>query len=180
MKARLIIAALGLALAAALQAHRLSARWEIRGNALTVLARVEDTPAAGAEVELRDAAGTVLASGVLDAAGRFEWPLASAAGDLTVVVNAGPGHRRTLVIPAAQQRAAAASANEVAPAAAANSDAPAPAPRHGASEGDEPLAVRVVLGLTFLLAATAAWFGYQNHRRLAALEQRLASHEKRG
>lgn len=179
MKARLIIAALGMALAAALQAHRLSARWEISGNTLIVLARAEDAPAAGAEVELRDAAGAVLASGVLDAAGRFEWPLASAAGDLTVVVNAGPGHRRTLVIPAAQQRAPAAAPSEVAPA-AANPDAAAPAPRHGASEGVEPLGVRVVLGLTFLLAVTATWFGYQNHRRLAALEQRLASHEKRG
>jgi len=169
MKARLIIAALGVALAAALQAHRLTARWEISGNTLTVLARAEDAPATGAEVELRDAAGTVLASGVLDAAGRFEWPLAPTAGDVTVVVNAGPGHRRTLVIPAAQWQASIASASEVASAA-----------RHGASDGVEPLAVRVVLGLTFLLAATAAWLGYRNHRRLAVLEQRLASHEKRG
>jgi len=179
MKARLIIAALGVALAATLQAHRLSARWEISGNTLTVLARAEDAPAAGAEVELRDAAGTVLASGVLDAAGRFEWPLAPAAGDLTVVVNAGPGHRRTLVIPAAQLQASAAATNEVAPA-ATNPAATAPVSRHGASDGVEPLALRVVLGLTFLLAATAAWLGFQNRRRPAALEQHLASHEKRG
>ena len=179
MKTRLIIAALSVALAAVLQAHRLSARWEISGHTLTVLARAEDAPAAGAEVELRDAAGTVLASGVLDAAGWFEWPLAQGAGDLTVVVNAGPGHRRTLIIPAAPLRASADSAAGAAPA-SANPDASAPASRHGASEGVEPLAIRVVLGLTFLLAATAAWLGYQNHRRLAALEQRLASHEKRG
>jgi hypothetical protein len=179
MKARLIITALGVALAAALQAHRVSARWELTGNTLTVLARAEDTPAAGAEVELRDATGAVLASGVLDASGRFEWPLAAGAGDLTVVVNAGPGHRRTLVIPAAQLRVSADAAAGPAPA-AANPVAPAPVSRHGKSDGVEPLAVRVVVGLTFLLAATAAWLGYQNHRRLAALEQRLASHEKRG
>lgn len=179
MKTRVIIAVLGVALVATLQAHRLAARWEISGHTLTVLGRAEDAPAAGAEVELRDGAGTVLASGVLDAAGRFEWPLAPAAGDLTVVVNAGPGHRRTLVIPAAQLRAATASGTGAAPA-AAPPGAPAPAARQGTSDGVEPLAVRVVLGLTFLLAATAAWFGYQNHRRLAALEQRLASHEKRG
>ncbi len=179
MKTRVLLAALGVALAATLQAHRLGARWEISGHTLIVLARAEDTPAAGAEVELRDAAGAVLASGVLDAAGRFEWPLAPAAGDLTVVVNAGPGHRRTLLIPAVQLRAATASGTGAAPA-AAPPDTPAPAARHGASDGVEPLAVRVVLGLTFLLAATAVWVGYQNHRRLAVLEQRLASHEKRG
>jgi hypothetical protein len=42
------------------------------------------------------------------------------------------------------------------------------------------LAVRVVVGLTFLLAAAAVGMSLNNRRRLAQLEQRWHQHESRG
>lgn len=147
-------------LAAPLHAHRFSAEWRVEDRTLVVAAQLEGAPATGASVELRDPAGTLLARGTLDPGGQFHWPLLPATGELRAVVRDEEGHRRTLTIPVAA----------LAPPLAAG--AAAPEPTGGRAEGVEPLAVRVVLGLTFLLAATAAWLGYRNSRRLAALEQR--------
>ncbi len=153
-------------LASPLQAHRFTAEWRVEDRALVVTAQLEGAPAAGARVELRDPADQVLAQGRLDAAGRFRWPLPPADGELRAVIRDEEGHRRTLTIPVAA----------LAPAGAAGAGAGvASGPARtggGRAEGVEPLAVRVVLGLTFLLAVTATWLGYHNRRRLAALEQR--------
>lgn len=180
MRIRPYLFTLGLILAATVHAHRLSVSWEFADGVLTVLGRTESTPAAGAEVELRDAAGTVLTSGVLDTAGRFQVRVEPGWGDLTLVVNAGPGHRRTLVIPKAGLLSPPRPGHGPLPAEGGREVAMRePAARGGTSDGTEPLAVRVLLGLTFLLAAAAAWMGHCNRRRLAALEQRFRSHEGR-
>lgn len=157
-------------LTAPLHAHRFTAEWRVEDRALVVTAALEGAPAAGARVELRDPAGTVLARGTLDAVGRFLWPLLPATGELRAVVRDEEGHQRTLTIPVAA----------LTPTPAAAAAAPASGPAGGRAEGVEPLAVRVVLGLTFLLAATAAWMAYGNRRRLAALAQRRADDARGG
>lgn len=182
MNRRVFMFALGLVLAGPLRAHRLSVEWQVEGDVLILQGRTDGAPTAGADVELRDSAGTVIASGLMDTAGRFRWPLAGVTRDVVVVINAGHGHRRTLTLAAADLRP---TANPPAGTALANtslSNEPGPAAMRlrGGSDGTEPLATRVVLGLTFLLAAAAAWISYRNNQRLAELERRWKNHESRG
>lgn len=174
MKTRRLVWLLPLCLLLSAHAHRFSVSWEIEGDRLHVRAVLEGSPAAGAVVEVRDPSGGVLARGTLDAAGRFQWPLAPVTGDLVVVVKDEEGHRRTVTVPAASRRGGAASADPLAPAeAATEAAAPPRSVSGGRADGTEPLALRVVVGLTFLLAGGAAWMSYRNHRRLVALERRL-------
>ncbi len=144
-------------------AHELSLTWQIAGDRLGVRAVTDDAPLAGGAVELHDAHGAVVARGTLDADGRFSWPLSPVAGDLTVVVRDDVGHHRRVTVPASALRPGGGSPGD-----------PSPAPHeHGHSNGIEPRGVRVMLGLTFLLAAGAAWTSYRNHRRLLELERRV-------
>lgn len=176
MKVPLLLLSFALLWAAGAHAHELSVSWQIEGDQLTVRAVTDDTPAAGAAVEMRDTAGRVVARGTLDGTGRFRWPLRPVAGDLVVVVNDGVGHRRTVTVPATILRTKAGSPGHPAPAAA-----PGETGAEHASHPDEhpesaePLAVRVVAGLAFLLATAAAWMSYRNHRRLAELARRVHS-----
>lgn len=155
-------------------AHRLTVDWQVENEALVLVGRTDDQPVAGADVQIRSASGAALAQGVLDATGTYRWPL-NATGDVTVVVNAGLGHRRTLVLSAADLRPVTAPAL-VSP---TISTGLTRAGGGGRSDGSSPLGVRVVVGLTFLLAVTAAGMSLSNRRRLAKLEQRWHQHESR-
>jgi len=158
-------------------AHRLTVEWELAGATLEVRAFTQTGPAAGADVELHDASGAVLAEGVLDDDGRFHWPL-SGAGPITVEVNAGLGHRQSLTLTEEDLRPP--------PAQPARTDSMAPpeAGSHsrtsGSSDATFSQMARVGLGLTFLLALAAAWMSHRNTRRLLDLERRLERHEGRG
>ncbi|MHB1306928.1 MAG: hypothetical protein ACYDC1_19185 [Limisphaerales bacterium] len=158
-------------------AHRLTIDWEVRGDSLRVTGKCDDTPAVGADVELRSVSGTTLASGLLDETGSYRWRV-SATGDVTVVINAGLGHRRTLILTEAQLRL-------VPPASSATAGPTPTAPgfgepaSRGESDGTFGLGLRVLLGVTFLLAAAAAWMSHCNGRRLTELEGRGARHESR-
>jgi hypothetical protein len=159
-------------------AHRLTIDWEVMSDSLRVTGKTDGTPAVGADVELRSASGTTLASGLLDETGSYRWPL-SATGDVTVVINAGLGHRRTLVLTEAQLRVVAPASSADAGPAPTTPDFVGPASR-GGSDGTSALGLRVLLGVTFLLAAASAWMSYCNGRRLTALERRGERHESRG
>lgn len=155
-------------------AHRLTVEWQVVNDALVLAGRTDGQPAAGADVQIQSASGALLAEGVLDVTGTYRWPL-NATGDVTVVMNAGLGHRRTLVLSAAELRPV------MAPSVASPSASTAlpQSERRGTSDGFSPLAVRVVVGLTFLLAVTATGMSFGNRRRLAKLEQRWHQHESR-
>lgn len=155
-------------------AHRLTVEWQVVNDALVLAGRTDGQPAAGADVQIQSASGAPLAEGMLDATGTYRWPL-NATGDVTVVVNAGLGHRRALVLSAAELRPVMAPSVASPPA----STALPQSERRGSSDGFSPLAVRVVVGLTFLLAVTAAGMSFGNRRRLAKLEQRWHQHESR-
>jgi hypothetical protein len=171
---------LGLMLASMMtaQAHRLNLDWEYHDGALLIRARAESEPAAGALVEFRSADGSVLETGTLDAEGRYRWTSGGAA-PVTIEVNAGLGHRRTLTLSAHDLRPNAAAG--ITPPGQHPVDTPAapgPATRaSGTSDAAFSTPVRVGLGLTFLLALTAAWTSLRNARRLNALERRWHLHE---
>jgi hypothetical protein len=180
MKRRLSLFLLAGALAFDALAHRLAVDWQVVGNALVLHGRVDEAPAAGADVELLSNAGTTLAAGQLGPDGTYTWPIATT-NDVTIVVNAGLGHRRTLTLTAAELRGAASKA-DLPPAAPAVPDSRMTASPQaaGGSDGTSELGLRVVLGLTFLFAATGAWLGYRNSRRLDMLERELRRHASRG
>lgn len=173
MRLLLLLAWYGLS-AGPVLAHRLAVDWQVVDHALVLVGRTDGQPAAGADVAIRNAAGTSLAEGLLDATGTFRWPV-NATGDVTVVVNAGLGHRRTLVLSAAELGPTTGVAGGD-PRAARDPGTPGP---RGSSDGSSPLAVRVVVGLTFLLAAAAAGLGLSNRRRLARLERNWHQDEGR-
>ena len=161
-------------------AHRLTVNWEVRDGRLVIEADSEEEPAAGADVEVRSAADEVLATGFLNDRGIWEWPL-SGAGDLTVVVDAGLGHRRTLNLTVEQLRPSVNEANR----SVADSTPSASVVESGAilsrgsADGTGWLGWRVVLGLTFLLATASAWMSWRNLRRVDELERRWKEHESR-
>jgi hypothetical protein len=161
-------------------AHRLTVAWEVRDGRLVIAADSEGEVAAGADVELRSADGRCLAAGVLDAAGKWEWPL-QGEGDLTVAVDAGLGHRRSLTLTGEQLRSPAAAASSTRAGSGA-SDERAPGSVQARGSSDAPIAVgwRVALGLTLVLAAGAAWMSLCNSRRVSELERRWRNHEGRG
>lgn len=159
------------------QAHRLTVEWEFVRGTLEIRGFLGDDPAAGADVELLDASGAVVAEGVLDDAGRFRWHL-SGVGPITVELNAGLGHRRTLTLTEEDLRPGL--TDREGPGSPAD-PADSPAPRAaGTSDTAFSQGVRVGLGLTFLLALAAAWMSHRNTRRLSQLERRLERYEGRG
>jgi hypothetical protein len=135
--------------------------------------RTDGSPASGAEIELRSPSGVVLATGTLNDAGQFQWPLTHA-GDIDVMVNAGLGHRRTLTLTAAELRAPAppSSRTTANPGDVLDPLKPSAPQARGSSESTWSVGLRVFVGLTFLLALAAAWMSYRNTQRLAELERR--------
>jgi hypothetical protein len=174
-----IICALVLAFSglATIQAHRLTVDWILAEGILEIRAEAGTEPAAGAELLLRDASGVLLAEGVLDDAGRYRWPM-SGNGSITIEIHAGLGHRRTLTLSEEDLRSVSSADSGHAAGPVTNDHAPGDAgSRSGSTDASFSEAVRVGLGLTFLLALAAAWMGYRNSRRLAELEHRLDRHE---
>jgi hypothetical protein len=163
---------------ATVQAHRLSVDWSCADGMIEILATAGTDPAAGAEVQVRDASGRLVVDGILDGAGRYRWPITDDS-PLTIEINAGLGHRRTLTLTADDLRSGLAGARNPRLGVATNGS-----PSHGdgsSSRGSSDAAfsepVRVGLGLTFLLALAAAWMGYRNSRRLTRVERRMDRHE---
>jgi hypothetical protein len=159
----------------------LSIDWQVEGQSLVVSARAEGVPAAGADVETRSDADVILATGLLDAQGQWRCPLSSTGG-MTIVVNAGLGHRRVLRLTHEELRRVNAPAASGSTSINAGSDpgsARAPHPS-GSTENASGQTVRVLAGVAFILALSAAWLSYRNSRRLSALEKRLEQNESRG
>ena len=97
----LIAALLAFAFVAALgaraDAHALGVDCRIRDNHVDLEAYFsDDTPARHAKVEVKDLAGSLVAAGETDDDGRWSGPVPPA-GDYQVMVDAGMGHRKTLV-----------------------------------------------------------------------------------
>jgi len=178
MKRMLCALLIGLAGLVFAQAHRLTVDWVCDGEILEIRSTAGTEPAAGAELSLRDAAGALLAEGLLDAAGQYRWPWNGAA-PITIEIHAGLGHRRSLTLTAEDLKPSSTSAVEklstpsLTPGASgADGDR-----RGGSSDAAFSETVRVGLGLTFLLALAAAWMSYRNSRRLTNLERQLDRHE---
>jgi hypothetical protein len=139
------------------QGHEVTLEWEVVDGILAIEGRVGDEAAGGAAVEIRSDHGRIVASGKMDEAGRYEWPVTER-GPITVVMRDGFGHRRTVTVSEAELRGVGANAA-------------------GGGGAGIPKALGLGLGLTFLLALAAAWMSYGNMRRLAALERRVRQHE---
>lgn len=176
------------------RAHELTVGWTVTAGELEIHGTMDGTPAANATVELRAGDDTVLTSGKLDGGGRFRSPL-PAVDRLSVVVDAGFGHRRTVTLSAQDLRGGSPSTPANAPPAVHDHDhdhdpnhAHAHAHPHplrtGETRGSSDAAVgpmvRIGLGVTFLLALAAASMSYGNMRRLANLERRLPPDASRG
>ncbi|MBE7500687.1 MAG: hypothetical protein HS113_10345 [Verrucomicrobiales bacterium] len=175
---------LGLWLGITGRAHELTVAWTVRAGELEIHGTTDGTPAAGATVELRAGDDTVLTSGKLDASGRFRSPL-PAVDRLSVVVDAGFGHRRTVTLSAKDLRGGSPGTLTSAHPAAHTHAHPHPQPRsagetRGRSDAAVGPMVRIGLGVTFLLALAAASMSYGNMRRLANLERRLPPDASRG
>lgn len=179
---------LGLWLGITGRAHELTVGWTVTAGELEIHGTTDGTPAAGATVELRAGDDTVLTSGKLDASGRFRSPL-PAVDRLSVVVDAGFGHRRTVTLSAQDLRGGSPSTLAGAdPAVQVHDDDHDHGHAHplqtretrGSSDAAVGPMVRIGLGVTFLLALAAASMSYGNMRRLANLERRLPPDASRG
>jgi hypothetical protein len=171
---RVVWLALSLVAVVLVQAHELSVHWEIRGEQLIIKADSDGEAAAGAAVEVRSAEGELLSAGELDESGAWQGTI-SDSGDLTVVVDAGFGHRRSVNLTAEQLHPefAASVARE---GVSAHRDEAAhehgEPEAQGSSDAAQSVGLRVMVGLTFVLALSAAWLSFRNMRRLDALARR--------
>jgi len=161
------------------QGHGLSLDWQVRSNRVYLQAEMEGDTAGGADVEVRSESGELVAEGHLDERGAWDFPISGTNG-LTVVVDAGLGHRRTLTLSRAQlfgvesadqgsSRPGGDGVGVVAPAKGETFSGRASGRTDGTSDG----VGRVLLGVTFLLAAGAAWMSWRNSQRVGELERRL-------
>jgi len=178
---RILLLVLSLALVELVQAHGLSVHWEVRDGRLVIKADSDGEAAVGAGVEVRSAGDEVLATGKLDETGSWQWPI-GVGGELTVVVDAGLGHRRSLTLTGEELRSAKAPASAP-PVMVMDPDEvnhEHPAPVRGSSEEAQSLGLRVVVGLTFVLALAAVWMSFGNMRRVDRLERQWKDHEGRG
>lgn len=155
-------------------AHRLNLTWEVVGTNVVVKAETDGVPAAGAMVECLTDADEVWAGGALDDQGRYAMGIPAASG-LTVSVNAGLGHRRSLTLSADQLELNRAGAAKPDGNATAVEITDGSRPASGSADAGFSTLPRVLVGFALLLAAAAAWMSYQNSRRLAALEDRFKS-----
>jgi hypothetical protein len=156
-------------------AHRITVDWQIHEGVLEIRASTGLEPALGAAAEIRDASGTLLTAGTLNDDGRFRWPVRDLEGPLHLTVDAGLGHRRSLTLTAQDLRRAATPMPPHDPSAPPTPAYP-PAQTtgaHGTTNDAFSPVVRVGLGLTFLLALSAAWMSVRNHQRLSRLEREL-------
>lgn len=160
-------------------AHRLTVDWQREDRRLVIEAALGGGPAAGAEIEIVAATGDLLAGGELDAAGRFVWPVVPG-GPVTVTVNAGLGHRRSLTLTAKDLGGETESAGDIAPPAVGAVGEGGGRTASGSSDEAFGSVVRIGLGLTFIVALYGAWTGYRNQRRLTALERQAGDHAGRG
>jgi hypothetical protein len=177
---RIFMVILTLVVVELVQAHGLSVRWQVQQGQLMIKADSEGALAVDARVEVRSAGDELLASGKLDETGSWQWPLTDA-GELTVVVDSGLGHRRSLTLTGEQLRPSKTVASP--PAIVFRppdevDDAHA-APTRGNSDEARLLGLRVVVGLTFVLALAAGWVSFRNMRRLDELERQSRRHESR-
>ena len=155
-------------------AHELSVHWEVRGEQLIIKADSDGEAAAGAAVEVRSAEGEVLSAGELDESGAWQWTI-SDSGDLMVVVDTGFGHRRSVTLTAEQlhPEVAASGTREEAPAHPEEAGHEHGEPQaQGSSDAAQSVGLRVMVGLTFVLALSAAWLSFRNMRRLDELARR--------
>ncbi len=108
-----------------------------------------DSPA-DAKVQVFGPGNELRCEGTLDAAGKFIFR-PERAEELKVVVNAGAGHRKEMLIPAA------------------------PAPRTPPDHAHEFPARDVLVGVGFLLALASFWMGLRNARELRLIRRLLTS-----
>jgi hypothetical protein len=97
-RAAAIAVLLLLAATGPVRAHNLGAKAVLRGDHVEVEAYYsDDTPARDARVVVHDNADKLIADGRTDDAGRWQFP-APPPGRYVVVVDAGSGHRKRLVV----------------------------------------------------------------------------------
>lgn len=175
MTRRLAIAVAALLVSSPMaHAHRLAVQWQAAGQTLHLQATLDNAGAAGAAVELRSSADTLLATARLDPEGRAQLPLTNLDGDVVVVVQAGPGHRRTLRLSAADLRAGSAPRQSTS---IPEPVADTPPVLAGSSDGTSGTVLRALVGLSFLLGLTGTWMAWRTQQRLNALEADRRRHE---
>ncbi len=160
----------------AAQAHRLRGEYKILPDRKIRIESWFDISGAspeGAQVRVFGPGGKALIEGQLDGKGLFVFSI-SRAEDLRVVISAGAGHRKELVIKSDELAPLLAGSKEEpfpqksssAGKAASENDMPPPADRRSAVTPQD-----VLLGIGFVLALAAFVLGWRNARALAKLRK---------
>ncbi len=169
-------------------AHRLDLAYYIEEDHLVIEAWMGgNDPVVEGEVTLMDDTGNILASGVTDENGRYRWPI-ELIQNLTVQVYAERGHQKAIELSAdelkelAKQVSASSlpvnqeveSGTDVVSNKTHESQNTQPTRSHVRSTQDQfGMPERTILGLTFILAASAAWMSYRNNQKLSAIEDAI-------
>lgn len=169
-------------------AHRLDLAYYVEEEHLVIEAWMAgNDPVVEGEVTLLGETGNILASGVTDENGRYRWQIGSIQ-NLTVQVYADRGHQKAIEISAVEltelAKQASASSKSVNQDVESGTDvvsninhAPqnSPPSRSNVRSTQDQFGMpeRTILGLTFILAASAAWISYRNNKKLSAIEDAI-------
>jgi hypothetical protein len=156
-------------------AHRLEAEYHVLPDGKVQIESWFDLTGnspKGAVVQVFRADGQALTEGRLDSQGIYVFTV-KAPEPLRVVVSAGDGHRKELVIPAAELRQSKANSEPDVAFAADQASSPAPVPM--ADRSSRVSIKDVLIGIGFLLALAAFVLSVRNARRLGELKKRLAT-----
>lgn len=138
-------------------------------------------PAAGGKLTVTDATGDTIHTAVLDAEGYTEFR-PSAAVSLTFTVDAGAGHKgmATLDLTGIDLQPIAGAAQITPPPSTttpASGQSMSRRPSLRSSHGGLTDGERVVLGIICLASLAAAYLGYRNQKRIAAIEDKLRARD---
>lgn len=163
---RLLWMVLMVVIAGPVWGHRLSVDWEVRGGELVVRAGAEGEPASGADMELRTGGGELVGMGRADESGSWTCRLQQA-GDYSIVVDAGLGHRRSVSIRVAAE--VFAGGEELGRGQAGTEvnggDAGEVAAMRGSTESGPGLGWRAALGVTLIFLLAGGWTHWSRGRR---------------
>ncbi len=152
----------------AAQAHRLNADYYVLPDRRVRIESYfpDDTVPQGATVEVRRKDGSLLAEGKVDAKGCFLFRFTKAE-PLEATINAGAGHRKTILIPREHLEQYAATAQEEA-------TAPAEQGPFRGVEAHDSLREQIkeaLIGVSFVLSVAAFALSWRNSRRVKNVEK---------
>ncbi len=165
-------------------AHRMDLACSVDGRDLLIETWTGgDEPVVDGEVTIKADDGTILATGKTDEKGIFRW-MPNEYRTVTVTVYGGQGHQESITLRQEEMKSLFTPVDRSPSSIQKIGDhshpvRPSQSPKRISTQNTFGTPERVILGLTLILAAMAAWMSYRNSQKLSALDAWVRNRESR-